>query len=416
MKKHLTLLGVAAVATAVLAGCSNDELVESYQGEEISFRTRVETRATETTLGNLKDFKVWGDAEGASTFFLTEGIATKDEDPSHTNIYNLTTKEGNKVYWPSGVERIDFWAYAPSDINITPTINMTTQQLNNYTPDASATDGGKNHKDLIVAYTQANKTGHGTSIGLSFKHALSNISLKLKSGDKTKMMRLKGAWFVNIKKNGSIILQKNADNPIQWNTNDETAFYGMTFSNIQEVTHIASSAIIDRTSQSTDLMLVPQETSQLALNSDGDVTTNGSYILLFCQILQVHPGAIHTDGTQTTAADEQHYHQLFPENDKVIESGANFTEEFGYTCVPVTIDWQSGKKYTYTLEFCGKTSGGGIYPPDDLPDGLPTGNVQRPNGKKPGDTVLDSPISFTVNVGNWEDATSEDYTGDIPMK
>lgn len=422
MKKHLTLLGVAAVATAVLAGCSNDELVESYQGEEISFRTRVETRATETTLGNLAEFKVWGDAKGYSTFFLTGGTATKD--PEHDTSYNLTTKEGNKVYWPSGVDKIDFWAYAPSDISITPNINTTTQQLNGYTPEANVTNGGKNHKDLIVAHAEAYKAQQA-SIPLVFKHALSNISLKLQSGDGTKMMRVKGAWFVNAKNTGDITFV-NDDNPINWSiTNAKDECYGVTFGagEIPMVNNVAKSAIIDRENKSTDLMLIPQEIKGLVFSADGTVATKGSYILLLCQILQVHPGAIHVEeGTSTVADDEKHYHQLFPEKSTVIESGNDFTNEFGYTCVPVDFSWKAGKKYIYTLEFCGKTSGGGLYPPTTLPDDLPgTGEdiviVERPNTKKPGDPVLDKPISFTVDVEKWSEA-KEEGAGEIekPMQ
>lgn len=413
MKKHLTLLGVAAVATAVLAGCSNDELVESYQGEEISFRTRVETRATETTINNLTKFKVWGDAKGYPTFFLTGGTATKDEN--NDNIYNLTKEDGSKVYWPSGIGEIHFWAYGPSDIAITPNIDRTGQQLTGYTLATEIKEGGKAHKDLIVAHTLAKHGANGTSVKLDFKHALSNIRLNLKSGDASKFMRVKGAWFVNAKNSGDIRFVSDT-NPIEWSVGDNFACYGVTFDGVSTVNTSPSQIIANGKTVASDLMLIPQTVDMVKFTPAAD----GAYILLLCQIMAVHPGATHEeDGTSTAADDEKHYHQLFPEKEEVIGSESEFTNEFGYTCVPVNISWEAGKKYTYTLEFCGKTSGGGLYPPANLPDDLPkTGEditiISRPKDKNPGNPVLDNPISFEVSVGPWENAESGD--GNVNMQ
>lgn len=401
------------MATAVLAGCADDEILASYQGEEISFRTRMETRATEMTLNNLKDFKVWGDAENYPSFFLENGTATQDgTDKTH---YDLTTQDGLKVYWPTGVEKIHFWAYAPSDIRITANINKTTQQLTGYTLASEFAEGGKKHQDLIVAHALATHGDHGTSVDLTFHHALSNISLKLKSGDPTKFMRVKGAWFVNAKNSGSVSFVSDAQ-PIEWNTDGATdAVYGVTFSEIPSVNNVAASIIIGN---GTDLMLIPQNVNKVAFSAaDGTVTSGKSYILLLCQILSVHPGATHEDGEVSQAADDaKHYHQLFPENNNVFSDESEFTTEFGYTCVPVNFNWTEGKRYAYTLEFCGKNSGGGIYPPENLPEGLPTEGVKpRPDGKNPGDKILDNPISFDVTVEGWKDAGSE-FTGDVPMQ
>ena len=70
--------------------------------------------------------------------------------------------------------------------------------------------------------------------------------------------------------------------------------------------------------------------------------------------------------------------------------------------------WEPGKKYIYTLEFCGPTSGAGVYPnPDDLasfPNGAGKYIKQIPDvepKKTIGDPVLDQPIRFTVDVENW---------------
>ena len=53
MKKNVKLLGMVAMFSVTLASCTNDELKEVYQGEEISFTTRM-TRATATTTGSIQ--------------------------------------------------------------------------------------------------------------------------------------------------------------------------------------------------------------------------------------------------------------------------------------------------------------------------------------------------------------------------
>lgn len=406
MKKHLTLLGVAAMATAVLAGCSNDEIVESYQGEEISFRTRIETRAQEIeTTADLPKFHVWGDAYGYDKFFLANGIA---EHTSNGN-YKLTTQEGNKVYWPSGISRIDFWAYGPYDINVTPVVNSTQKRLNNYAPKSELTEGGKSHEDLVIAHTTANHNDEGTSVTLKFEHALSDINLQLKSGDESKFMRLKGAWFVNAQGTGDVYYSD--EKMINWSESSNDATYGVQFSDAVQLKTNAL-PVITKTDK-TDLMLIPQNRKKLEFNADHTIKTDGSYILLLCQILSQHAGIYHS-GDETTVDDANavHYHQLFPEKDEVL---TKFTEEYAYSCVPVDFNWISGMRYIYSLEFCGANSGGGIYPPDVLPSGLPPVDgitvISKPEGKHQGEPVLDNPISFDVSIAGWADANLPD----VPM-
>jgi hypothetical protein len=81
--------------------------------------------------------------------------------------------------------------------------------------------------------------------------------------------------------------------------------------------------------------------------------------------------------------------------------------------VPIDTDWKAGKKYVYNLEFCGVSSGAGLYPPT-VTEPFPLENVVTtlPDGKNIGDPVLDDPISFTVTVDDWTDATQNN---DTPM-
>lgn len=166
-------------------------------------------------------------------------------------------------------------------------------------------------------------------------------------------------------------------------------------------------------------MLVPQTTDELKFTTVGEgdnkVVTgdDGTYILILCRIEAIHDGANH-DGDDTTVKVEgnKHIHQLFPIN----PTSSFVQEQYGYTCVPVALNWTPGKKYIYNLEFCGHESGGGIYPAD-IPTELPSGEniiTDLPDGKYPGDLVLDNPITFTVGVAEWTPA-DKDQDQDTPM-
>lgn len=411
MKKHLTLLGVAAVATAVLAGCSNDELVESYQGEEISFRTRVETRATETTLGNLAEFKVWGDANGYSEMFIN-GLTAKKKAGSTSGEYELFNTSGSHVYWPADVASIKFWAYGPTGTNgITFTeddenITSSQQYLNNYTPTSSLTEGGKEHKDLVVAYANVeHKNLSGMAVNLKFEHALSQILVKARCSDKDKEVYVKGVWLMNIVSSGKLKFDATKNNYIDWENNTSSVSYGVEFADKQVLTKSGEDTNMEYTGLiegEKSLMLVPQAKNRLEIDKEAKTNNSGAYIMLLCRIEAKHAGADHDGATDDIFSDPTnncHYHQLFPVSEKFEKT------KYGYTCVPVDIAWEPGKKYTYNIEFCGANSGGGIYPPE-VGTGFPKEDViGRPSGKEIGDLVLDKPISFKVSVEPWKDAS-----------
>lgn len=68
MKRNVKLLGTMAMLSMALASCTTDELKEVYQGEKISFTTRM-TRAVGTTTENLQEFKVYAEADTYDGFF-----------------------------------------------------------------------------------------------------------------------------------------------------------------------------------------------------------------------------------------------------------------------------------------------------------------------------------------------------------
>lgn len=77
-----------------------------------------------------------------------------------------------------------------------------------------------------------------------------------------------------------------------------------------------------------------------------------------------------------------------------VEKGAtpavnNEIAEFGWAAVPVSVNWQRGKKYVYTLDFS---------------DGV---GVQDPEDPRPGSAIIGSGIKFSVFITNWDEVGSD---------
>ncbi|WP_294618618.1 fimbrillin family protein [uncultured Bacteroides sp.] len=459
MKKTNRLPELIAATALLFAGCSNDEVVNVYQGEAISFNTRVSTRATVTTLANLNAFKVYADAPGYDEMFIDGAVATKEEGSQSNNHYQLLNPDGTgNYYWPSNINSIRFWAYGPAgnadekdDFKVdkdATTINAGRQELANIVPEVSLTEGGKTQKDLVLAYSDIKRNdATGMRVPLKFVHALSQINVTAKNGNNAgdKLVYIKGAWLMQVHGQGTMIFAKTKDpdtttpypeiheNWMHWKpATNIFKDYGIVKSNKavtseelgpQELLLGSSDTPLiggeqTENGSSTNLMLIPQQRNEYKFEAKDQEKQEGAYILLLCRVVAKHPGAFHPEGEDvnaqagTKAEDAYHYHQLFPVNNE----GKINPKEFGYTCVPIEINWLPGKKYTYKLTFCGKNSGAGVYPPDLPADWKPLEPdynndveiVYRPEGapgsdsdKKPGDPVLDQPITFEVAVTDW---------------
>lgn len=430
MNVNYKALALGLGSTLFAVSCSNDEIEQVNRGTEITFNTAVTRAAVETTT-SLKEFKVWAQSVGYEGTMLIDGQVAKKQTAGGQNYF----KTDDPIYWPSDIKKIDFWAVSPTDINIQ--MDNTTKVIN-FTPDTNPSD----QKDLIVAYESASRSA-GTNVNLKFNHALSQIIVKAKRGevhkdndgkDETKAVIIKGAWIVNVLPTGELSFKKENENYMEWTPQEGTkCYYGSVFNTPVNLTGHNAHNVLAETEVEKDgvpangnnLMLVPQELSTWNLDTE-DKTKNedqGAYILFLCRVTAEHQGSTHSSGTETTGGvkegDNTHTHQLFP------YTGNYDDEEYGFSCIPINTKWEPGKKYIYTLEFCGPTSGAGIYPPQ-----TDVNNIQKtlenngkyitdiPNipgadgtSKTVGDPVLDQPIRFTVEVESWEE-----WNGNMGMK
>lgn len=388
----LPISAILASSAFMLTSCSDDEVQEINQGREIAFTTQI-SRATPTNAGNLDAFKVWAHGVGFKNMVINGDEATKSLN--EVSIYNLT----KNYYWPYDVDQITFWAYGPTSgsnaITITESITSNSQTLGPYTVIADEINGGRDHKDLVVASTTANRSD-GTTIDLKFKHAFSLVEVKAIAGNgitnDNKRIKINGAWIVRASSIGTMSFTNNGN--ISWGSLGTPTKYGVTYTgdNIPTLSNTPTHLIGGSTN--TSLMLIPQTVESLKIT--GTTDNNGAYILLSCRIEVWHEGTTHPDSDNAISIEgDKHYHQLFP-----VSTTFN-PNEYGETCVPIKIDWEAGKKYIYTLEMCGADSGAGVYPP---------GN---PNAGEP---ILDNPIKFSVSVDEWtsDSNPAQEVTPTIP--
>lgn len=422
MKQNAKLSGIALIAAMGVVSCSTDELQEINAGEGISFTTQV-SRATPLTLEGLDGFYVYADAAGYPQMFIN-GMEAKKDPSSSSGIYLLDSK----VTWPTGVNTINFWAYGPLAAKdyLTPSITNLSQHLQNYKVAQSVETGGAGQNDFVVTYAEATKTP-GNQVALEFHHALSQIEIKAKLGadlEEGRRVYVKGAWLVNINSTADLQFQKeglDADyHHMNWANTANLVSYGCSHSAGSSLSQSSATTIVgnDGSNQSS-LMLIPQKRDKYAFakaaadpsSHEGAIataeTSTGAYILVLCRVETYHNSPVTESGAAENPAikveGDGHVHQLFP---YTYDSDGKFVYKdnaYGYTCVPVDIDWKPGKKYVYTLQFCGRGSGAGQYPPV-IPDALPKGDdiITTPeDGKKPGDNVLENEITFKVEVSDW---------------
>lgn len=425
-------------------------------GNAISFTPVVghSTRATETTIDNLGNFAV------VARGMHQDGVLYDNFLIGSNTAGEVATREGTStiwkldrnVYWPSTFDQVMFFAYTTLKSgdtggalydgssfgfdNKNPYIDGYVPMKADLTVESDVTTAvwsdGAEQKDLVVAYTKQERATSPTTVNLTFKHALTQISITARQKDKStkdnRIVKIKGAWIVNAAATGKLSGELNYK-PADKTTNDKLSWtgtgkvaYGSFYNQILTLNKDDDMDLL-RPEGSTQgsMMLVPENLIAWDKTQDDD----GAYILLLCRVELKHSGATHegsADMTDIVTDGTNHYHQLFPVNKEKYAA-----EEYGFVCVPLSSTWNSegiGKHYTYNLDICGATTGAGLYPPvftDDeiaklIPGGSKVGGKDLkvvttvPTGKNVGANVLDEPIQFTVKVEDWVIPAKDTWT------
>lgn len=382
MKKNLLF---AALAASVMVSCSNDDIVDVNHGEGIAFRASLDralTRANATNLENLNAFNVTAIGNGQN-YFTNMPVTSEDK--------GSTWKPAHTYYWPS--YDLSFFAYAPQEPGGTVSIDNNGKKITGFSPSQKVSE----QKDLVVSYNTGNKKNNEEKgVAMNFKHALSQIEVKAKCSNEKIKIEVRGVKLVNAAATADFTYPNEVTNTNytltqdKWSNlqekDDHSKAYMITGKDKVELKAVAQSIMFG----DDNFMLIPQKLTKW----DGTESKNGAYLSVLCRIYSLD------DGNETL---------LYPrptEND-------NKDGKYAFAAVAIDTDWEPGKKYTYTLNFCGDGGGAGEIDPNPGPVD-PTDPTEPEIDKKPGtggEEILGKPIKFTVTVDNWVDKSE-----DVEMK
>lgn len=368
-----------------MVSCSNDDIVDVNHGEGIAFRASLDralTRANATNLENLNAFNVTAIGNGQN-YFTNMPVTSEDK--------GSTWKPAHTYYWPS--YDLSFFAYAPQEPGGTVSIDNNGKKITGFSPSQKVSE----QKDLVVSYNTGNKKNNEEKgVAMNFKHALSQIEVKAKCSNEKIKIEVRGVKLVNAAATADFTFPNEVTNTNytltqdKWSNlqekDDHSKAYMITGKDKVELKAVAQSIMFG----DDNFMLIPQKLTKW----DGTESKNGAYLSVLCRIYSLD------DGNETL---------LYPrptEND-------NKDGKYAFAAVAIDTDWEPGKKYTYTLNFCGDGGGAGEIDPNPGPVD-PTDPTEPEIDKKPGtggEEILGKPIKFTVTVDNWVDKSE-----DVEMK
>lgn len=353
--KKILFLGLALMGVVSVTSCSSDDEVsndnQQAQAKAIGFSAITnmagESRATPTTSTN-------------ATTQVTNFKVWAYNSSSTNSYYMGTAGDGGIIINREGTT--DTWDYNTStDVHYWPGFPMNFYAL---TP---ATNSNYSYNDSILTYTvptanseqidpmvasttnQTVESNNGT-VQLTFQHFLSQVAFRARTRTSDMTVEIDSIILHNVRNTYSFNLQ---DGPNGGGNAVSGDYYSYAIGLATPVT-VSSTTAVDVTDADGALILAPQNLTAWA------------------------------EGTPTTSADENH--QSYIEIKCKIKEGDAYlvgsSSSYGSTYVPFSATWQRSYRYVYTLSFgVGKTSDGGS---------------------------STTPISFSVSVDNWNDATASD--------
>lgn len=389
MKKELLFAAIAAMA---LASCSSDETIGTNDASYgITFRASVDkaTRASEITVNNMQSFNVTAIGNGKTYFSgLTVSSTDSGSNWSTDNIY----------YWPS--YQLAFFAWSHAADGATVSVSNTEKKITGFTPNQTV----GSQKDFVVSYNTGTKeVNNGSGVTMNFKHALSQIAVQAKCSNSNVKVEVLGVKLVNMATTADFTFPETV-------TSAESTLAQSLWSNLSGKDDHSKAYMVKGTSAVTltseaqsimfadnSFMLIPQQLTKwngtATTSTDEESTTStGAYLAVLCRVSSLN-------GAEETL--------LYPEP---TASDAK-TGKYAFTAVGIDSNWEPGKKYTYTLDFCNGTTGGCGQIAPDLGNPTPSSDADidtNPvDGKSAGYTIL-GPIEFSAKVDDWTDGTSVD--------
>lgn len=312
MKKFIY---AAAIAFVFIGGCSQDEDPSSgAKGNVIGFSaTAPVTRAAPTTTTGMKEFVVYAFTESN---MIMDGVKVTKEGSSWTY-----TPE---VYWPSTA--VNFFAVSP---------DIRTSQ-DSYSETINGMQYGST--DLLYAVSM-NQFERATPVPLSFRHALSRISVNLSCTNNKHEVKISYVILRNISLAGDFSFPSATTSPSDanaigtWSNLSPLESAMIFYFDIGEALSLTPTPV-DVTEGNIDAsFFVPQKLEPFSFTKQG--VFSGAYIEIDCEIFDKETGN-KIWPTENT-----------PDYLKVPETQA------GRMCFPLASaavgEWQQGYAYSYNI-------------------------------------------------------------------
>ena len=255
------------------------------------------SRAVETDLAKFGSFKVTA---------FQNGLANYMENVTYTKAAGEWSTDDGNFFWPNKGD-LYFYAYAPDVPGASGSYEITSssQKFTNFSPCASAAE----QKDFIYAYTKGSLKGNGADgMDVTFKHALSEITVAAKNENTDYSIEVSGVKLGNIKNKGTFTFPScdGDGNDASWITTEDKADYEITWS--------------------TPVTLGPELSS---------LDVSNVPFMLIPQKMQPKDKAI--DGTYFALLIKAKYGEKVMYND--------------WAYIAIDTDWQMGKRYDFTFDF-----------------------------------------------------------------
>ena len=386
MKNKLQMSCMAMLAAATMSGsfssCSNDDLADANSnklpGNAIAFNVTQQgalSRGTETNSGNfqnrIQDFQVWAyfDKAATGTGVTPGGLYVGDSHTIGTKVngdsngawsYDDVTKQ---QYWPATTAPLNFQAitpYAHSSFTIENTPDVADPKLAHVTANVTVPTAVADQQDIMFAKAdgQTRETNSQT-VGLNFQHGMSQVVFNGKLASDKIEATVHGIEIHNLHNTGKVgYMGTNAE--LQAQTTGEA---GTTFA-----AGLVDNPVVNSSSQATvlsaadgALFMLPQTVAKWTTTAKNPVPTSeadanhNSYLKVTCTVKDKASGVV------------------------LVNNGSIY--------IPLEVNWQQGKKYSYTLVFGQGEQG---FKPDGSHD----------------DNLLQ--IKYSVSAENWNAAGNED--------
>lgn len=358
---------LVAIAATALASCTSDELVQVNNGNEIKFAIAADNDSRAATVfcnANLMPgFQVYAgyQNEGAWSTFIEEDLITVLSDGKCT--------QSETRYWPEkgtldfyGLVNLNGDGYtleSASNLDDQITWGVETPVVNDFTPNTDVTK----QTDLLYAVATG-KSSSSAPVLMNFRHALSQIEFRAKNDNPALQVFVSAVRIGQTYAKGSYTLPKlsTEDNLVDhtvdkdddyaaahenanrgtWavNTNEKADYYvpfnevSVAYGTTQDLTISTDGAQTNNNS----LLLIPAMEAGSATTawdpaSDNNTAYNGTYIAVYCKILNV-AGDSYDANTDVAVLHE------------------------GWAVIPASFKWKQGKKYIYTINFTKGGNGG----------------------------------------------------------